>query len=101
MNITLSPQRRDDTLTLSRAGDVLTINGDDLDMSGVPEGATLPASAVASDWVTGPISRTSGVLSLTIRMPIGPGASEALCFPAPITVTDDGPVDLPTDEVPE
>ncbi len=41
MHITLSPMRRDGTLTLHRAGDVLTINGA-FDFSGIGDGATLP-----------------------------------------------------------
>ncbi|KEP68421.1 hypothetical protein DL1_12005 [Thioclava dalianensis] len=82
-------------LSLSVAGDVLTLNGKTLDLSGIPEGATLPAEAVASDWVTGPITRTNGELSLTLRLPHGPNAPEESRFPAPITVTEDGTVDLP------
>ena len=39
MQITLTPQRRDDTLTLTRSGDVLTINGEAFDFAAIPEGA--------------------------------------------------------------
>jgi hypothetical protein len=44
MHITLTPMRHDATLTLHRAGEVLTINGDPLDLSVIPEGATLPGA---------------------------------------------------------
>jgi len=45
MRITLSPQSRDDRLTLHRAGDVLTINGQALDFGPLPQGGSLPAAA--------------------------------------------------------
>jgi len=43
MHINLIPQRRDDTLAISKQGDTLTINDVDYDLSAIPEGATLPA----------------------------------------------------------
>ena len=46
MHITLNPQRRDDALDVSKSGDTLTINGSAYDFSVIPNGATLPASAV-------------------------------------------------------
>ncbi len=98
MQITLSPIRSDEPLTLHRAGDVLSINGAALDLSGIPEGATLPASAVDCPWIAGPISRQSGVLHLTLALPHGAEAPPAVLFPAPLTVTTDGPILLPTDE---
>lgn len=101
MQIKLSPQRRDDTLTASRTGDVLTINGVDLDFGPLPEGATLPAEAIDSEWIVGPVSRLNGELHLTLRLPHGPNPSRAVAFPEPIHVTEDGPIPLPFDPVPE
>ncbi|WP_323041155.1 hypothetical protein [Gemmobacter sp.] len=107
MHITLSPIRSDAGLTLHRAGDVLTINGEALDLSVIPEGATLPAEAVACDWIAGPITRTAGGLHLTLLLPHGaipdPAPPEALAVthPAPITLTGDGPVLLPSWAPPE
>lgn len=101
MHITLSPIRSDAALTLHRAGDVLTINGAVLDLSAIPEGATLPAGAVACDWIAGPITRTGGVLHLTLLLPHGaipdpaPPEAQAVTHPAPLTLTGDGPVTLP------
>ncbi|OWV58337.1 hypothetical protein CDZ98_15060, partial [Mameliella alba] len=48
MQITLSPVRREGRPTLERLGDALVIDGETFDFSGVPEGAQLPAEAVAS-----------------------------------------------------
>lgn len=97
MIISFSPCRCDDTLTVSRAGDVLTINGDPVDLSPVPEGATLPAGAIDNEWIVGPVERIDGVLHLTLLLPHGPDPSPAVAFPEPITVTGDGPVAVPQD----
>lgn len=99
MRITLSPVRLDETLTASRAGDVLTLNGEAFDFGPLPEGATLPAEAISSEWIVGPVSRIDGEMHLTLRLPHGPNPSQAVAFPAPLTVLGDGPIPLPTDEV--
>lgn len=97
MFIALSPQRRDDTLTVSRQGDTLTINGDAFDFSDLPDGATIAAENSPSPWITGPIERVDGKLHLTLLLPHGPNPSEAVVFPAPIIDPPDGPIDLPHD----
>ena len=96
MQITLSPMRRDDTLTLHRKGNVLTVNGMALDLTALPDGATLPRAAVGCDWLAGDITRTDGVLHLTLILPHGADAGPDLLFPAPLRLTGDGPVVLPT-----
>lgn len=101
MIISFSPCRCDDTLTVSRAGDVLTINGDPVDLSVIPDGATLPAGAIDNEWIAGPIERIDGVLHVTLLLPHGPNPSQAVAFPDPITVTSDGPVAVPHDPQPE
>jgi hypothetical protein len=100
MKITLSPVRLDETLVAFRIGDVLTINGEALDFTLLPDGATLPAEAIASDWITGPVSRINGELHLTLRLPHGPNPSPAVAFPAALHVTEDGPIVLPFDPEP-
>lgn len=97
MRIVLSPQAgRSETLTLSRQGDILVINGAPLDLSQVAERATLPAEAIASEWIVGAVTRIEGVLQVTVLLPYADEADEAVRFPAPITVTADGPIVLPT-----
>ena len=95
MHITLAPQRSDDTLTVSKSGDTLTINGTTYDFSVIPEGATLPAEAVDCAFVTDKIERINGVLHLTLILPHGANASEAARFPQPIIDPADGPLELP------
>lgn len=99
MHITLSPVRMDETLSASLAGDVLTLNSVAFDFGPLPEGATLPAEAIDSDWIVGPVSRINGELHLTLRLPHGPNPSQAVAFPEPIKVTGSGPIDLPADGV--
>lgn len=103
MIIHFSPNYRDGTLTLERAGDTLIINGDPVDLSGVVEGEPL-------DWdeaydlhpmLAGPVARTDGVLSLTLTLPHGPNPSPAVAFPEPVTVTQDGPIEVPREPEPE
>jgi len=101
MHITLSPVRLDETLTAIRTGDVLTLNGEAFDFGPLPEGATLPAEAIDSEWIVGPVSRIDGDLHLTLRLPHGPNPSEAVAFPKPLVVMVDGEIDLPFDPAPE
>lgn len=100
MHITLSTVRLDETLTASLAGDVLTLNGQPFDFSQLPEGATLPADAIESEHIVGDVSRISGEIHLTLRLPHGANPSQAVAFPAPIHVTKDGPIPLPRDPEP-
>ncbi|ARE84935.1 hypothetical protein KZZ08_17145 [Roseovarius mucosus] len=99
MQITLSPTRRDTPLTLSRTGDALTLNGEVLDFTPLPEGATLPREAIASDWFAGPVERVGGTLRLTLVLPHGANAPQETLFPAPLTLTGNGPVTLPPYEL--
>ncbi|QBF31486.1 hypothetical protein [Thalassococcus sp. S3] len=97
MKITLSPTRRDQRLTLERQGDQLIVNGEVFDFGQLAEGATLPARAIKSPWFANGtvIARTNGDLALTIVLPHGEKAPQATLFPDPITVTKNGPIDLP------
>jgi len=100
MLIELSPVRMDEALLAVCAGDVLTLNGVSLDFGPLPEGATLPVETIDSPWIRGPVSRIGGELHLTLCLPHGPNPPQAVAFPEPIHVTEDGPISLPTDEVP-
>jgi hypothetical protein len=95
MKINLSPQRRDDTLTVSKQGDTLTINGTPYDFSDLAEGDLLPKGAVDSPWVVSDITRTGGSLELTLLLPHGKDASEAARFPQPLIDPPDGALELP------
>jgi len=102
MFISFSPFRSDAALTLSRQGDVLTIDGADLDFGPLPEGAVLPREAVPCDWLASEVRRIDGVIHLTLILPHGPipwpapPESRVVTHPEPILVTTDGPILLPS-----
>jgi hypothetical protein len=95
MKIKLSPQRRDDTLTVAKQGDILTINGTAYDFSVIPDGATLPKDATDCAWLASDVERIDGVLHLTLLLPHGANASQAARFPQPIINPADGVLELP------
>lgn len=97
MIISLSPQRRDDVLAVSVAGDVLLLNGEAFDFGPLAEGATLPQDAIDCEWFAGPVSRENGSLRLTLLLPHGANPSQSVAFPQPIVTQGDGPVALPID----
>lgn len=93
MIIFLAPQRRDDGLTISKAGDIITINGESFDFSSLPDGATIPD--VPCEFITGPVDRIDGEIHLTLILPHGRNPSQAVAFPEPITAAEDGPIAIP------
>lgn len=95
MKITLSPQRRDDTLEVIKADDTLTINGTSYDFSVIPDGAILPHDAVDCPWLASDVERIDGVLHLTLILPHGAEASYAVRFPTPLLNPLDGLLELP------
>ena len=99
MKITLSPTRRDETLTASRDGDTLTLNGEAFDFAPLEEGETLPADAIDSPWIAGDVTRTDGALHITLRLPHGANAPEETRFPEPVIDPPDGEVALPPYEI--
>ncbi len=94
MRITFHPQRSDKTLSLSRAGDTLTIKGEDFDFSSVPEEGILPLSAIKSDFIGGPIKREGGQLHIDVLLPHGADAPESCRFPRSVLITQDGKIKL-------
>ena len=99
MNILFSPMRRDEVLDLSVSGDILTINGEHFDFSGVPNGATLPREAISCELIAGDVERDGfGALTVPMILPHGADAPYAARFPDPMTDVPDGPVTLPGEE---
>ena len=95
MILNYSPQRRDDTLTIVKASDVLTINGTAYDFTDLLEGETLPKEAINCEFICGDVERTNGELIIPILLPLKRGASQSAKFPDPATITTDGQVVLP------
>ncbi len=94
MKITLIPRAQPNPLVARIEGDILYLNGRALDLSRLADGDILPAEAINSDWLTGMLTRTDGVLQLGLILPHGPGAAPETCFPEPVEAGD-GPVALP------
>lgn len=101
MIISFYPQCRSDTVTISKAGDVLTINGEAFDFSSLPNGATIPEGSIPCPWIKGPVERIGGEIHLALILPHGWRPSPAVAFPASLTVMADGPVAIPHDLPPE
>ena len=92
MQITLSPQYRDgaEQMTLTRTGDVLSIDGSDCDL-------TAPGDC---PWLVEAPVQEDGIWHVALIFPIGPRAPHEALFPAQITVTGDGPIALPQFDLP-
>lgn len=100
MKISLSPMRRDDTLTVEKTGDRLRINDELFNFGPLPDGATINAGVTPCDWIVGPVKRVNGEIVLTLILPTGPSPSQAVAFPEPLTNVPDGLVVLPFDPPP-
>ncbi|MBR9650061.1 hypothetical protein [Thalassovita aquimarina] len=99
MQIAFLPIRHDERLSISRTGDILTLNGEEFDFSAVPEGGALPREAVGCDWLASDVERASGALRLTLLLPHGAQTPSETLFPALLILERDGPVDLPPYEI--
>lgn len=95
MIINLSPQRRDDSLSLFKVGDIIIINNEPFDFTRIQEGDTLPREAIKSEWFSTDVTRENGHIAMTLLFPNPWNYSEEQAFPKPIVKTEDGIVDLP------
>jgi hypothetical protein len=99
MLINLSPQFSDRRISVTVTGDVVNINGVDFDFTPLEVGASIPAEAVSLEYFWGFINRDdAGELVMTLMFPHDWYASYDARFPQPISVTEDGPVNLPDPE---
>lgn len=95
MIINLSPARSDSRISVSVNGDTISINEEPFDFSPLQDGDTLPRQAINSPWFADDVKRIDGILHVKLVFPHGAYAGEAARFPAPITVIQDGPIQLP------
>lgn len=95
MNITLTPQVRSDSLTLSKSGDILTINGDAFDFSFIEDGDVLPKEAVDCHLLAEDVTRVNGDLVVALLLPIRHTSSKSAKFPDPILNAPDGDIEVP------
>lgn len=97
MHISFSPIRHDEPLILSRSGDTIIVNDDVIDLSALPDGATLPASAIGNAFISGDVRRIDGMLHITLLLPHGPDPSAKVAFPADLIDPPDGRLMLPNE----
>lgn len=89
MRIRFTPQRSDRFLVVSKAGDVVTINGDSFDFSELAEGEHI---ASPTRYISGQVMRINGEISLTIPAPYANDETP----PSEVTIQPaDGPIDVP------
>jgi hypothetical protein len=95
MLIKLSPVRCDNVLSVTKAGDVLTINGEAFDFSLMSNGDTLPREAIASEWFAGDVSKVEGELALTLMLPLPAHYSPEQAYPVDLVDVPNGLVQFP------
>src|SRR5450830_120411 len=90
MKIKLFPFLIDLPLEASVNGDVITINGEAIDLSGIPTEYRLPGSAVGNRFFveTDYIERVDGVLTFTLILPVHWDSPEEFRIPAEPMVID-------------
>ena len=85
-------------LDLHHKCDVLQVNSTTFDFTALAEGEMNADGATGSPMVVGPVTRTDGVARITLMLPHGPAAPDAVRFPLPLPLRPegDGPVPRPT-----
>ncbi|WP_017528111.1 hypothetical protein [Pseudomonas fluorescens] len=86
-------------LEASVSGDVITINGEAIDLSGIPDGYRLPGSAVGNKFFVESefVERKGKTLHFTLRLPVSWDSPEEYRNPAGPIILDarSGPVKFP------
>jgi hypothetical protein len=96
MKIIWSPQRSDEVLAVSKAGEKLFINGDVFDFSSVVEGDFDEAWIPPSKFISSQPRRIAGDLQIVLVLPYREDAKDTARFPDPIVNPPDGELTLPT-----
>lgn len=89
-----------DALTLERIADALIINGDELDLSILPDGAAIEDAHELHPYLRGSIERVDGMAHVTLRLPMH-RRSGHVDDPSPIIDPPDGPIAVPDLNGPE
>lgn len=105
MKITLFPTTESEGFTASVKGDVITINGEDVDLSPLKEGYRILGAAVGNKFFvpTMYVQRVSGELDFTLFLQVEPGTDEKWRSPATpnVLVVKAGPVPIPDTSPPK
>lgn len=105
MKIKLWPDLVDWPLEASVSGNIITINGENIDLSGIPDGFRLPGSAIGNRFFVESefVERNGDTLHLTLRLPVvwdSPGQHRNPAEPLILDVQS-GPVKFPDTSPPE
>lgn len=84
--------------TASVEGETLILNEQRIDLSQIPEGMTLPMSAIGHELFAGPVSRRNGEIELTLRLAVNAGAPDYMWLGGRLQVSA-GPVPFPVEPV--
>lgn len=104
IKIKLFPFLTDEPLKVSVHDEVITVNGRAFDLSVIPDGYRLLASAMGSDCFADAVARIDGDLTLTLKLPVkwdDPLWLRNPAEPGIIEVTSNGPVEIPTSAITE
>ncbi|MGY2320434.1 hypothetical protein [Pseudomonas azotoformans] len=90
MKIKLWPDLVDWPLEASVTGDVITINGEPIDLSGIPEDYRLPGSAIGNKFFleTDFVQRIGKTLHFTLRLPVSWNSPEEYRNPSEPIIID-------------
>lgn len=97
MKINVYGQRlNDEHFELVKVGDTLIVNGEPFDFSPLPDGASIPGTAISSKWFAlKDVSRVDGELIINLIYPIPANFSPEQATPAYLVNVPDGVVELP------
>ena len=94
MDIVLTPQNRPDTLSLSKRGESLVVNGDTFDFSDLKDGETIFQSDIGCPFIV-EARRADGKLTVVVIAPHGADPDFSAAYPDPIKDAKDGKINLP------
>lgn len=95
MIIYFSPQRSNATLVLEKQNNSLIINNVSYDFTQLPNGGTLLCEAIDCDYICDDVKNIDNVLHIHVILPHGPNPNNAIAFPEPILVENNGIITLP------
>lgn len=79
-------------------GETLTLNDQRIDLSQIPDGMTLPMSAIGHELFAGPVTRRNGEIELTLKLAVNAGAPAYMWQNGRLQVSA-GPVPFPVEPI--
>ncbi|AVE07466.1 hypothetical protein CYL20_23850 [Pseudomonas palleroniana] len=79
-------------------GEILILNDERVDLSLIPDGMTLPMSAIGHELFAGPVIRHKGEIELTLKLAVNAGAPAYMWQAGRLQVSA-GPVPFPVEPI--